>query len=38
MRWSLALEGYDYTLKDISGKDNVLADYLSRIVVDLDES
>ena len=30
MRWGLALQGYDYTVKDISGKDNVVADYLSR--------
>ena len=29
MRWALALQGYDYTMQDISGKDNVGADYLS---------
>ena len=38
MLWALALQGYDYTVKDIRRKDNLLADYLSRIVVDLDES
>ena len=38
MHWTLALHRYDYTAKDISGKDNVLADYLSRIVIDPDES
>ena len=25
MRWALALQGYDYTVKDIPGKDNVVA-------------
>ena len=34
MRWSLALQGYVYTVKDIPGKNNVVADYLSRLVVD----
>ena len=34
MRWALALQGYDCTVKDIPSKDNVVADYLSRLVVD----
>ena len=38
MRCALALQGYDYIVKDIPEKDNVLADYLSRIVIDPDES
>ena len=38
MRWALALQGYDFTVNDIPGKDNVLADFLSRIVIDPDES
>ena len=38
MRWALALQGYDNTAKDIPGKDNVLADYVSRIVIDPNES
>ena len=38
MRWALALQGHDYTVKDIPGKNNVLADFLSRIVIDPDES
>ena len=33
MRWSLSLQEYDFVVKDIAGKDNILADYLSRIVV-----
>ena len=32
MRWALALQGYDYTVQDIPGKDNVAADYLSRMM------
>ena len=32
MRWALALQGYDYIVQDISGKDNVAADYLSRLM------
>ena len=34
MRWALALQGYDYRVEDIPGKDDVVADYLSRIVTD----
>ena len=34
VRWALALQGYDYTVKDIPGKDSVVAAYLSRLVVD----
>ena len=34
MRWALALQGYDYTVKYIPGKESVLADYSSRLVVD----
>ena len=34
MRWALALQGYDHTVKDIPGKDNVVVDYSSRLVVD----
>ena len=33
MQWALALQGYDYTVQDIPGKDNVAADnYLSRVM------
>ena len=32
MRWALALQGYNYTVQDIPGKDNVAADYLSRVM------
>ena len=32
MRWALALQGYDYKVVSIPGKDNVVADYLSRII------
>ena len=32
MRWVLALQGYDYTVQDIPGKDNVAADFLSRVM------
>ena len=34
MQWALALQGYDYNVKNIPGKDNVVADYLSRLVFD----
>ena len=34
MRWASALQEYDYTVKDIPDKDNVVADYFSRIVDD----
>ena len=30
MRWGLILQGYKYKMSYIPGKDNVLADYLSR--------
>ena len=33
MRWTLALQEYDYTVKNIRGKDNVVPDYLSRLVL-----
>ena len=33
LRWSLSLQGYDFVVKDIAGKENVMADYLSRIIV-----
>jgi len=32
MRWAPALQGYDYHVEDIPGKDNIMADYLSRIM------
>ena len=32
MRWALALQGYDYTVQEIPGKDNVAADYLSGVL------
>ena len=32
MRWALALQGYDYTVPDIPGKDDVAADYLCRVM------
>ena len=32
MRWALVLQGYDYTVQDFPGKDNVAADYLSRVM------
>ena len=32
MRWALALQGYDYIVQDISEKNNVAADYLSRVM------
>ena len=34
MRWALGLQKYGYTVKDISGKGNVVANYLSRLVAD----
>jgi hypothetical protein len=34
MRWALALQGYSFTIKYIKGKDNFLADVLSRYPVD----
>ena len=33
LRWSLSLQGCDFVVKDIAGKENVMADYLSRIIV-----
>ena len=38
MRCALALQRHDYTVKNISGKDSLLADYLSHIVIDPGES
>ena len=32
LRWTLALQEYDYRLQDISGKDNIVADYLNRVI------
>ena len=32
MRWALALQGCDYTVQDIPGRDNVAANYLSRVM------
>ena len=32
MPWALVLQGYDYTVQDIPGKNNVAADYLSRVM------
>ena len=32
MRWSLSLQNYDYGVAYIPGKDNCLADYLSRVI------
>ena len=32
MRWALSLQGHDYTVQDIPGKDNAAADYLSRVM------
>ena len=32
MRLALSLQRYDYTVQDIPGKDNVVADYLSRVM------
>ena len=33
LRWSLSLQGYNFVVKDIAGKENVMADYLSHIIV-----
>ena len=30
MRWALAIQEYDFIVQDIAGKDNLMADYLSR--------
>ena len=30
MRWALALQSYDFHVQDIAGKNNLMADYLSR--------
>lgn len=32
MRWALALQEYEYHVRDIPGKDNHIADYLSRVM------
>ena len=32
MRYALALQGYDYTVQDIPGKDNVAADHFGRVM------
>ena len=32
MRKRLALQGYDYRVQDIPGKNNVVADYFSQII------
>ena len=32
MRSALALQRYNYTVQDIPGKDNIAADYLSRVM------
>ena len=32
MRWALPLQGYDYKIRSIPGKDNIVADYLSRMI------
>ena len=36
--WALAPQGYDNTVKEILGKDNVLVDYLSHFIVGPEES
>ena len=33
IRWSLPLQGYDFMIKDIAGKENVMADYFSRMII-----
>ena len=30
LRWGLILDNYDFTVKYVKGKDNVIADFLSR--------
>ena len=35
MRWTLALQGYDHRVEGIPGRDDVVAEYLSRIVARL---
>ena len=32
MKWAVSFQGYDYTVRDIPGKDNVAADYLSCVM------
>lgn len=34
MRWSLELQEHNIVIKHIKGKENIIADALSRIVVD----
>ena len=36
MQWALTLQEYDYTMKNIPGNDNVIANYLSHLVVDFE--
>ena len=32
MRWASSLQGHDYTVQNIPGKDDVAADYLSHVM------